>query len=152
MAIILETLSVIFKVLGSLVLFLFGMKVMSDGLQKASGNKLQNSLNLMTKNRFMGVLTGIGITALIQSSSATTVLIVSFSNVGLITLKQSIGVIMGANIGTTVTAWLISIASIIGKFSFISVSLFILAFSLPLHFSKKINQIEYSAENILPNL
>lgn len=138
MAIILETLSVIFKVLGSLVLFLFGMKVMSDGLQKASGNKLQNSLNLMTKNRFMGVLTGIGITALIQSSSATTVLIVSFSNVGLITLKQSIGVIMGANIGTTVTAWLISIASIIGKFSFISVSLFILAFSLPLHFSKKI--------------
>lgn len=138
MPIALETVSIIFKVLGSLVLFLFGMKIMSDGLQKAAGNKLQNSLNFMTKNRFMGVVTGMGITALIQSSSATTVLVVSFTNAGLLTLRQSIGVIMGANIGTTITAWIVSITSVIGKFNFISAALFILAFTFPLHFSKRI--------------
>ena len=91
----------IFSLVGSLALFLFGMKTMS-------GDRLRSILAAMTKNRVMGVLTGVLITALIQSSSATTVMVVSFVNAGLMTLGQSIGVIMGANIGTTVTAWIIS--------------------------------------------
>ena len=98
----------IFSLVGSLALFLFGMKTMSEGLEKFAGDRLRSILAAMTKNRVMGVLTGILITALIQSSSATTVMVVSFVNAGLMTLAQSIGVIMGANIGTTVTAWIIS--------------------------------------------
>ena len=93
---------------GSLGLFLYGMKIMSEGLEKLAGDKMRNVLGAMTRNRFMGVLTGVGVTALIQSSSATTVMVVSFVNAGLMTLRQAIGVIMGANIGTTVTAWIIS--------------------------------------------
>ena len=94
---------------GSLGLFLYGMKIMSEGLEKLAGDKMRNVLGAMTRNRFMGVLTGVGVTALIQSSSATTVMVVSFVNAGLMTLRQAIGVIMGANIGTTVTAWIISL-------------------------------------------
>lgn len=94
--------------MGSLALFLYGMKIMSEGLQKFAGDKLRRILTAMTTNRVTGVLTGVLITALIQSSSATTVMVVSFVNAGLLTLAQSIGVIMGANIGTTVTAWIIS--------------------------------------------
>ena len=94
--------------LGSLALFLYGMKIMSEGLQKFAGDRLRSILTAMTTNRVTGVLTGMLITALIQSSSATTVMVVSFVNAGLLTLSQSIGVIMGANIGTTVTAWIIS--------------------------------------------
>ena len=94
--------------LGSLALFLYGMKIMSEGLQKFAGDRLRSILTAMTTNRVTGVLTGVLITALIQSSSATTVMVVSFVNAGLLTLSQSIGVIMGANIGTTVTAWIIS--------------------------------------------
>ncbi len=89
-------------------MFLYGMNLMSSGLQKAAGNKLRNILSAMTSNPFKRVLTGLGITALIQSSSATTVMVVSFVNAGLLTLVQAIGVIMGANIGTTVTAWLVA--------------------------------------------
>lgn len=89
----------IFSLVGSLALFLYGMKIMSEGLEKFAGEKLRAILGAMTKNRVMGVITGIGITALIQSSSATTVMVVSFVNAGLMTLRQSIGVIMGANIG-----------------------------------------------------
>ncbi len=96
------------KLLGSLALFLYGMKIMSEGLQKFAGDRLRKILTAMTTNRVTGVLTGVLITALIQSSSATTVMVVSFVNAGLLTLSQSIGVIMGANIGTTVTAWIIS--------------------------------------------
>ena len=96
------------KLMGSLALFLYGMKIMSEGLQKFAGDKLRRILTAMTTNRVTGVLTGMLITALIQSSSATTVMVVSFVNAGLLTLAQSIGVIMGANIGTTVTAWIIS--------------------------------------------
>ena len=96
------------KLLGSLALFLYGMKIMSEGLQKFAGDRLRSILTAMTTNRVTGVLTGMLITALIQSSSATTVMVVSFVNAGLLTLSQSIGVIMGANIGTTVTAWIIS--------------------------------------------
>ena len=98
-----------FKLLGSLALFLYGMKIMSEALQKFAGDRLRSILTAMTTNRVTGVLTGMLITMLIQSSSATTVMVVSFVNAGLLTLAQSIGVIMGANIGTTVTAWLISI-------------------------------------------
>ena len=97
------------KLLGSLALFLYGMKIMSEGLQKFAGDRLRKILTAMTTNRVTGVLTGVLITALIQSSSATTVMVVSFVNAGLLTLSQSIVVIMGANIGTTVTAWIISI-------------------------------------------
>ena len=96
------------KLLGSLALFLYGMKTMSEGLQKFAGDRMRQALTVMTRNRVAGVLTGVLITALVQSSSATTVMVVSFVNAGLLTLSQSISVIMGANIGTTVTAWLIS--------------------------------------------
>lgn len=95
--------------LGAVGLFLYGMKVMSEGLQKAAGDRLRNILSAMTRNRFAGLLTGCSITALIQSSSASTVMVVSFVNAGLMTLAQSMAVIMGANVGTTFTAWIISI-------------------------------------------
>jgi phosphate:Na+ symporter len=100
---------IVFSIVGSLGLFLYGMNTMSDGIQQNAGNRLQKFLNLMTGNRFTAVLTGTIVTALIQSSSATTVMVVSFVNAGLLTLTQSIGVIMGANIGTTITAWVVSL-------------------------------------------
>lgn len=124
------------KLVGSLGLFLYGMKIMSEGLQKMAGNKLRNILSAMTKNRVMGVLTGILITALIQSSSATTVMVVSFVNAGLLSLIQSIGVIMGANIGTTVTAWMISFFGF-GKFSISALSIPLMGVALPLIFSSR---------------
>ncbi|MDR2073073.1 MAG: Na/Pi cotransporter family protein [Spirochaetaceae bacterium] len=104
-----EYLGAFFSIAGSLGLFLYGMKVMSDGIQQAAGQRMQKVLSFMTGNRFSAVFTGFGVTALIQSSSATTVMVVSFVNAGLLTLKQAIGVIMGANIGTTVTAWIVSL-------------------------------------------
>lgn len=128
-----NTLINILSLVGSLGLFLYGMKIMSEGLEKFAGDKLRNILSAMTKNRFMGVLTGILVTALIQSSSATTVMVVSFVNAGLMTLAQSIGVIMGANIGTTVTAWIISAIGFKVNVSAFSIPL--LAFGLPLLFS-----------------
>ena len=124
------------KLVGSLGLFLYGMKIMSEGLQKMAGEQLRNILAAMTRNRVMGVLTGIMITALIQSSSAATVMVVSFVNAGLLTLAQSIGVIMGANIGTTVTAWMISLFGF-GKFSISIISIPLLGVGLPLIFSAK---------------
>ena len=101
--------SLLFRMTGGLCLFLFGMKVMSDGIQKSAGDRLRKTLNFMTGNRFVGVLTGLVVTSIIQSSSATTVMVVSFVNAGLLSLTQSIGVIMGANIGTSVTAWIVSL-------------------------------------------
>lgn len=92
----------IFTLLGALGMFLYGMNLMSSGLQKAAGDRLRGFLSAMTSNPFKRVMTGLGITAIIQSSSATTVMVVSFVNAGLLTLVQAIGVIMGANIGTTV--------------------------------------------------
>jgi phosphate:Na+ symporter len=100
---------ILFRLIGGLCLFLYGMKVMSDGIQQAAGDRLQRALNFMTGNRFIGVLTGAVVTTVVQSSSATTVMVVSFVNAGLLTLTQSIGVIMGANIGTTTTAWVVSL-------------------------------------------
>ena len=121
--------------LGSLALFLYGMKIMSEGLQKFAGDRLRSILTAMTTNRVTGVLTGVLITALIQSSSATTVMVVSFVNAGLLTLSQSIGVIMGANIGTTVTAWIISALGF--KVDVSAFALPLLAFGIPLLFSQK---------------
>ncbi len=123
------------KLVGSLGLFLYGMKIMSEGLQKVAGDKMRSILSAMTTNRFTGVLTGILITALIQSSSATTVMVVSFVNAGLLTLTQSIGVIMGANVGTTVTAWIISLFGFKVDISTFAIPL--IAFSIPLIFSSK---------------
>src|SRR5690606_24831399 len=88
--------------------FIYGMKIMSDGIQKIAGNKMRSILGAMTSSRLGGVFTGFTVTSVIQSSSATTVMIVSFVNAGLLSLVQAIGVIMGANIGTTVTGWLVS--------------------------------------------
>ena len=94
---------------GGLCMFLFGMKIMSDGLQKSAGERMRKTLNFMTGNRFVGLLTGFLATAIIQSSSAFSVIVVSFVNAGLITLTQSVGVIFGTNIGTTLTGWIISL-------------------------------------------
>lgn len=126
------------KLLGSLAMFLYGMKIMSEGLQKFAGDRLRNILTAMTTNRVTGVLTGVLITALIQSSSATTVMVVSFVNAGLLSLSQSIGVIMGANIGTTVTAWIISALGF--KVDMAAMSLPLLAIGVPLLFSGKSNR------------
>ena len=123
------------RLIGALGLFLYGMKIMSEGLQKISGDKMRNILSAMTSNRFFGVLTGITITALIQSSSATTLMVVSFVNAGLLSLAQSISVVMGANIGTTVTAWIISLLGFKVDISAFAIPLF--AFAIPLIFSKK---------------
>ena len=109
-------------------MFLYGMNLMSSGLQKAAGDRLRGLLSAMTSNPFKGVLTGLGITSVIQSSSATTVMVVSFVNAGLLTLAQAIGVIMGANIGTTVTAWLVSWLGFKADISILAVPLMLLGF------------------------
>ena len=118
----------IFTLLGALGMFLYGMNQMSSGLQKAAGDRLRGLLSAMTSNPFKGVLTGLGITSVIQSSSATTVMVVSFVNAGLLTLAQAIGVIMGANIGTTVTAWLVSWLGFKADISILAVPLMLLGF------------------------
>lgn len=124
----------ILEIVGALGVFLFGMKVMSDGIQKAAGEGLQSVLNHITANRFVAVLTGFAITAIVQSSSATTVMVVSFVNAGLLNLTQSIGIIMGANIGTTVTGWIVSLLGF--KFKISAMALPIIGLGLPLYFSK----------------
>ena len=118
----------IFTLLGALGMFLYGMNLMSSGLQKAAGDRLRVFLSAMTSNPFKRVATGLGITALIQSSSATTVMVVSFVNAGLLTLVQAIGVIMGANIGTTVTAWLVAWLGFKADISILAVPLMLLGF------------------------
>lgn len=125
----------LFTLLGALGMFLYGMNMMSGGLQKVAGDRLRNFLSAMTSNPFKGVLTGLGITTIIQSSSATTVMVVSFVNAGLLTLAQAISVIMGANIGTTVTAWLVSWLGFKADISILAVPLMALGFVLSL--SKK---------------
>ena len=118
----------IFTLLGALGMFLYGMNLMSSGLQKAAGDRLRGFLSAMTSNPFKRVMTGVGITALIQSSSATTVMVVSFVNAGLLTLVQAIGVIMGANIGTTITAWMVSLLGFKADISILAVPLMLLGF------------------------
>ncbi len=120
--------------IGSLGFFIYGMKLMSEGLQQASGSMLRKMLGSITSNRFKGVLTGFGITSLVQSSSVTTVMTVSFVNAGLMTLRQSAGVMMGANIGTTITAWIILIIGF--KVSVGSYAYMLIAFAFPLLFIK----------------
>lgn len=136
----------IFTLLGALGMFLYGMNLMSSGLQKASGDKLRGFLSAMTSNPFKSVLTGLGITSVIQSSSATTVMVVSFVNAGLLTLAQAIGVIMGANIGTTVTAWLVSWLGFKADISILAIPL--MAFGFLFSNSKK-NQRQNIGELIV---
>lgn len=130
-----EILLKILMLIGALGLFLYGMKVMSDALQKLAGDKMRVFLSKMTANRFSGVATGVGITTLIQSSSATTVMVVSFVNAGLLNLTGAIAVIMGANIGTTVTAWIISLLGF--EFSISDFIFPLIALATPLLFMKK---------------
>ena len=118
----------IFTLLGALGMFLYGMNLMSSGLQKAAGEKLRGFLSAMTSNPLKGVLTGLGITAIIQSSSATTVMVVSFVNAGLLTLVQAIGVIMGANIGTTITAWMVAFLGFKADISILAIPLMLFGF------------------------
>ncbi|AEV30664.1 LOW QUALITY PROTEIN: Na/Pi-cotransporter [Sphaerochaeta pleomorpha str. Grapes] len=125
----------IFQIIGSLGLFLYGIKLLSEGLQKSAGDKMKAILRLMTKNRLISVMTGILITMLIQSSSATTVMVVSFVNAGLMDLIQAIGVILGANIGTTFTGWLVAILGF--KLDISALALVAIAFAAPMMFSKK---------------
>ena len=106
----LSDVKLLFEFIGGLGMFLYGMNIMADGLQKAAGGKMKRMLGYITNNRFLGVLLGALITAIIQSSSATTVMVVGFVNAGILTLNQAVGVIMGANIGTTITAWLVSMS------------------------------------------
>ena len=124
----------IFTLIGALGMFLYGMTLMSEGLQKTAGDKLRSFLAQMTSNKFKRVLTGLGVTALVQSSSATTIMVVSFVNAGLLTLGNAIGVIMGANIGTTLTAWVTALGFSV-DISVFSVPLMALGFIL--HTSKK---------------
>ena len=105
--------------LGGLALFLFGMSLMGTGLEKSTGNKLKSLLERLTSKKLNGFLMGVAVTAIIQSSSATTVMVVGFVNSGIMTLKQAIHIIMGANVGTTVTAWILSLAGIQGSNLFI---------------------------------
>ncbi|MFY0607370.1 MAG: Na/Pi cotransporter family protein [Cyclobacteriaceae bacterium] len=123
------------NLLGALAFFIYGMKIMSEAIQRVAGSKMRGILRSMTSNRFKGVLTGFVITSLVQSSSATTVLVVSFVNAGLLSLVESIGVIMGANIGTTITAWLISIIGF--KVKIDAYALIIIALAFPLLFFSK---------------
>lgn len=133
-----DVVSGILQLLGSLGLFLYGMKVMGDGIQKMAGERMQRTLGHMTRNRFTAMLTGVGVTGVIQSSSATTVMVVSFVNAGLLTLVQAVGVIMGANIGTTVTAWIVALLGF--SISISALALPVIGFGLPLLFVKKLRQ------------
>lgn len=127
----------LFKLLGSLALFLFGMTMMSQSLQKVAGERLRGFLSMMTSNAFKRILTGLTVTAAIQSSAATTLMVVSFVSAGLLTLAQSIGVIMGANIGTTVSAWLFALVGFRGGIASIAVPLIALGFIFTMGKAKK---------------
>ena len=122
-------------------MFLYGMNIMSSGIQKAAGGRMRKLLGTMTSNPFKGMLSGLGVTALVQSSSATTVMVVGFVSAGLLTLAQAIGVIMGANIGTTMTAWIISIFGFKADVSAIAVPMMALGFLLSLSKKDKLRNI-----------
>lgn len=127
--------------LGALGMFLYGMNMMSSGLQKTAGNRMRNLLGAMTSSPFKGVMTGLTITSIIQSSSATTVMVVGFVNASLLTLNQAIGVIMGANIGTTVTAWLVSLLGFKADISIFAVPLMAIGFIMSIAKSEKYRNI-----------
>lgn len=132
----------VFEIAGSIAVFIYGMRVMSDGLQKIAGTRLQAVLNYMTMNRVAAVFTGMLVTGVIQSSSATTIMVVTFVNAGLLKLTQAIGVIMGANIGTTVTGWIVSVIGF--KFSISAIAMPVIACGFPLMFSKDKTRKELS--------
>jgi len=134
------------EIAGALCFFIYGMKMMSDGIQRAAGSMLRNILRKMTKNRYLGVITGFFITALVQSSSATTVMTVSFVNAGLLTLVESAGIMMGANIGTTVTGWIIAFLGFKVKLSAYSIPLF--AIGVPMLFSGR-GKLKYWGEFLI---
>lgn len=136
----------ILTLVGALGFFIYGMKIMSEGIQKAAGSGLRKMLSLMTQNRFMGVFTGFIVTCIIQSSSATTVMTVSFVNAGLLSLAESAGVMLGANIGTTITSWLVALLGF--KVSMSALSLPLLAFAVPMLFFRN-SKIKYLGEFIL---
>lgn len=133
---VLTIIFICFKLLGALGLFMYGMQLSSDGIQRAAGDRLQGTVNFMTRNRFFAVITGMTVTILIQSSSATTVMVVSFVNAGLLTLIQAIGVIMGANIGTTLTGWIIATVGV-QKFSIALVAVPLFGIGYFMTFMKK---------------
>ena len=135
----------ILQILGSLAFFIFGMKMMSDGVQRAAGSEMRRILRSMTKNRYLGVLTGFLITALLQSSSATTVMTVSFVNAGLLSLVESAGVMMGANVGTTITGWIISWGF---KINLAAYSIPLLAVAVPMYFSHR-GKLKYWGEFLI---
>lgn len=130
-----KTVMIFFQVIGSLGLFLYGMKMLSEGLQKSAGSRMKAILKLMTKNRFISIITGIVITIIIQSSSAATVMVVSFVNAGLMELIQAIGVILGANIGTTFTGWIVALLGFQMDISLLALTS--IAFALPMMFSRR---------------
>lgn len=134
---IMAVVKIIFDFFGALAFLLYGMKLMSDGVQKSAGEKLQRALSLMTGNRFIALLTGMFVTMIIQSSGATTVMVVTFVNAGLLSLTQSVGVIFGANIGTTITAWIVSLSTFDFKISAMAIPIFGLGFLFTFH--KKAN-------------
>ncbi len=134
------------QILGALAFFIYGMKLMSEGIQRAAGSQMRNILRSMTKNRYLGVLTGFLITALVQSSSATTVMTVSFVNAGLLSLVESAGVMMGANIGTTITGWIVSLLGFKLKLAAYSIPLF--AFGVPMLFSTR-GKLKYWGEFLI---
>jgi|TARA_B100000795_G_scaffold270052_1_gene262258 phosphate:Na+ symporter len=135
-----------FNILGALAFFIFGMKMMSDGIQKAAGGGLKNILGTMTQNRYIGVFSGFLVTALVQSSSATTVMTVSFVNAGIIDLTQSAGVLLGANVGTTITAWLVTLLGFKIKISVLSLPL--LAIAVPMLFATR-RKVKFYGEFIV---
>jgi phosphate:Na+ symporter len=136
----------VLNIIGSLAFFIYGMKMMSDGIQRAAGSQLRNILRTMTQNRFLGVFTGFLITLLIQSSSATTVMTVSFVNAGLLSLTESAGVMIGANIGTTITGWIVSVLGFKVKLSAYSIPLF--AFGVPMVFIGK-GKVKYWGQFVI---
>ena len=115
---------VLLQFLGALAFLLYGMKLMSDGVQKSTGEKLQRALSVMTGNRIVALITGMVVTMIIQSSGATTVMVVTFVNAGLLSLVQSVGVIFGANIGTTITAWIVSLSTFDFKIAAFAIPIF----------------------------
>ena len=127
-------------ILGGLGVFLVGLRMMSNGLQKLAGNRLRAVLAGLTRNRFAGIFSGFVITCAVQSSSATTVLVVSFANAGLLTLLQAIGIVMGANIGTTLTAWIVSLLGFKVKISAFALPIIGLGFPLSLINSNRAKQ------------
>jgi len=136
----------VLKLVGALGFFIYGMKIMSEGIQKAAGSSLRRILSMMTRNRYMGVLTGFLVTCLVQSSSASTVMAVSFVNAGLLSLVESAGIMLGANIGTTITGWLVAVLGF--KVKIAAAALPLLAIGVPMLFMKK-NKIKYIGEFIV---